>query len=98
MKTEHTQGPWQRVSDKPFVTAFCKETDRPEIVATIYSHGGEVGEWEANAYLVAASPDLLAFAERVASWQGNEGAMSVCVWAELIRQACVIVAEAKGSK
>jgi hypothetical protein len=95
MKTEHTQGPWQRVSDKPFVTAFCKETDRPEIVATIYSHSGEVGEWEANAHLVAASPDLLSALVAMVNRYGDKSAFPTCDASISARAA---IAKAKGSK
>ena len=60
MSTQHTPGPWAITSEKPFVTAYCAQTDRPEVVATVYSHSGTAAEWLANARLIAAAPDLLA--------------------------------------
>jgi hypothetical protein len=100
MKTEHTQGPWQRVSDKPFLTAFCKETDRPEIVATIYSHSEEVKEWEANARLIAAAPDLLAVLKSLvfetSHFVHGDGTNGAIVANEL-RNAIATIAKADGN-
>ena len=104
-KAQHTPGPWktQRAHSGRIVykeTQRNFETNETRILAFLVRNEAQfpVEDSDANGHLIAAAPDLLAFAERVASWHGDEQGMSACVWAELIRQACVFVAEAKGSK
>lgn len=67
--SQHTSGPWHFMPEKPFVTAYCNETQKQEIVATVYSHSGEVLEWEANARLIAAAPCLLQVLEEINAMQ-----------------------------
>ena len=93
---QHTPGPWKVET----------RTQRGEFVQTSHittpdgSHLANVGPCniDANARLIASAPDMLAFAKRVASWQGNEGGMSGCVWSELIRQASEAIARATGTE
>lgn len=79
MKTHHTTGPWQIFADDgtPFVygshsiitpMGFGETPDAPyrtELIALPYSCGD--GSHEANAFLIAAAPDLLAACESIVS-------------------------------
>jgi len=106
MKTEttqtaqHTPGTWSidLAKNNTHLTSVYHGDERPFLERPWNVAICTGPQSESNARLIASAPDLLAFAERVASWHGDEQGMSACVWAELIRQACVVVAEAKGNK
>lgn len=54
MKTKHTPGPWKVVTDNNGLTTIkCKTEEDLFIVSQHY------GNYEANAKLIAAAPDLL---------------------------------------
>lgn len=95
--TQHTPGPWKADLATHRGCTYIQQPNEGEnggwVVATCWG-----ADRETNARLIAAAPDLLAFAKRVASWQGNEGGMSGCVWSELIRQASEAIARATGAE
>lgn len=70
MKTKHTPGPWALVhdSDQQQPTYLIGTYDNPD-VARVYDITKEAN---ANARLIAAAPDLLAFAQMIANGGINE--------------------------
>lgn len=73
--TKHTKGPW-RTGDC-FCTVFGPKTNKPapQVIASITASPFPSAEQEANARLIAASPELLAAAKqvhgRLTSWRDS---------------------------
>lgn len=95
--TQHTPGPWKAQRLSPAAKTWRLLDSQSQIALFSFENLPKVQD-ESNARLIAAAPDMLAFAERVASWQGNEEGMSGCVWSELIRQASEVIARATGAE
>ncbi len=112
MSTEHTPGPWKALPeecDRPYIrirgTVLGGRYKVANVLTPVYeggpSHGAE--ETRANAKLIAAAPDLSAFAELVARMttdQEMDGGMSgddaVSTLSELIETARTLRNKAKG--
>ena len=69
--SNHTTGPWiYAIPGDSFVASdnglICR---RP----AVSGGGGAPSNWDANARLIAAAPDLLAFAQSVVRYAGSAG-------------------------
>lgn len=92
MNTKHTPGPWkQHFVQNSHVMAVYATSDQMEFIADIGTPFGPDGDAkaEANARLIAAAPELLAFAQMVA-----EGGYDM---ADLMTEARAAIAKATNS-
>lgn len=59
---QHTPGPWMQDEDRPFDILFddrAGENVTP-IIASVHTDNTDDEQWQADARLIAAAPDLLA--------------------------------------
>jgi hypothetical protein len=75
--SRHTPGPWRRNN-----TLITAQGDMALSVASVYPHSAEPGyaprtpeQYQANASLIAAAPELLAFAEAFEQWFASASAI-----------------------
>ncbi len=102
-KPQHTPGPWIITS----CLDYCVESkskyeagDEPSLVAICGSidwenHEEMQDEWEANAHLVSASPDLLGALESIVG-QPNEDPRGGTVLPSQLQMAWAAIAKARG--
>lgn len=72
MEATHTPGPWQAT----LAYGYRIESAEGKIVATLPTHCPLTGEDPANAYLIAAAPDLLLACQELAAQIENDPAIS----------------------
>ena len=77
--TEHTPGPW-RVTVGGTIGALWNSVSHRfgHIVACVYPCGRDTVEARANAYLIAAAPDLLKALEAEDAWQKHQHSCARC--------------------
>lgn len=96
MSTKHTPGTW--IVDVPLegqtcITAADHPSNAHPIICRVFdSRHVELSEQEANARLIAAAPELLAFAEMIAN-----GGIEAATISEIESEARALIAKATGT-
>lgn len=96
-KAQHTPGPWTiEAPSKGSIVPIIHGADYSE-VASVFADEGE-DQRNANARLIAAAPELLAFAERVTATKvlaaDNDALLKG--WMDMIAAARAAIAKARG--
>lgn len=103
-KATHSPGPWsvcpaEPGDGKPRTVSGPVGPDSPHKyrVAEVYAWGS-IAEWEANARLIAAAPDLLDVVQRLVAYNAHYSVATFAEWDEMIRDAKAAIAQAEGEK
>jgi hypothetical protein len=100
MKNQHTPGPWQALipsaeypSTSKSITIYIGLDDDGGPSAEVYGK-----DREANARLMAAAPDLLAVAQRLAAWGSMEIPSTDANLANIIHDALAAIPSTEGGE
>lgn len=103
-KTQHTPGPWNVERSSPGDTsncakAGCRAAVRGQVgpdICWVKVYDDEVSRnWEANARLIAAAPDLLAALETILNQRADGAKVSREEWQAATEAARAALAKAK---
>jgi len=80
MKTKHTPGPWGVERDRDGDLIVSQPGNDGQVIVSM--RGADGPEWDANARLIAAAPDLLAALRIITEWDpaaspNEPGGMSI---------------------
>lgn len=97
-----TPGPWLRNGDAIQSKGGTWIAARGEYLPEVSRQGQTAGEWEANARLIAAAPDLLAALDKLCGYIERDMEHNAPNWAPLdipeYARACDALAKAKGEQ
>ena len=106
--TTHTPGPWQVYKGpmnmdgglNPFfrgIVALLKHSGEDDDVCVILDRNEEAHDYEANARLIAAAPELIEALQDLVDWQNGPPLPSyVKGWTESMEKATAAIAKATG--
>ena len=93
---KHTPGPWTVNIPNNRETAIRGIHGGDYVIADILNDGYEDDEQEANARLIAASPDMLEALRRVANLNENAGEIGDGMLRTIVAEARAAIAKAEG--
>lgn len=102
METKHTPGPWSfdDIMSQGSMVYRRIRTGREEAIGAVSAYKltkGRDAEAEANARLIAAAPDLLAAARRVANLNPDAGEIGAGMLRTIVAEARAAIAKAEGT-